>query len=444
MNPTAEDAPKVARSRRYAALIAGLAALLGGVTAAPGQSHSKPFHQDEAAHAEIEGFLVDFDDAPGVRRRLDTGDPALAAALETLLAEAEKAMEVPIRPVTEGKDKPSRVAPTGDRRDYVSLSPYWWPNPETEDGLPYVRRDGRVNPERHEYDTPKLGDMSKAVRTLGFAYHVTGDERYAARAARHLRVWFIDPETRMNPNLRFAQFVPGVSDGRHVGIIDTNRLRWVPDAILMISPSEAWSSADMAGARRWFSEFVDWMLTSELGREERAAKNNHGTWFASQAALYALFAGRDEVAREMVNSAFERVDAQIEPDGSQPHELTRTRALDYCEFNVRGLLDLGEYGRRLDIDLLGYETEDGRSIRAALAFLIPYFTGAEAWPYEQISPPKTHMYYQTLRRAARLYDDPAYERAIGAMPEVTGDIVWVELILPARHGTTTTPSTDHR
>ena len=308
-----------------------------------------------------------------------------------------------------------------------------------------MRRDGQINPERHDYDTPKMGDMSEAVRTLGFAYHVTGDERYAKRAAEHLRAWFIDPETRMNPSIRYGQFVPGRSDGRHVGIIDTNRLRWVPDAILMISPSAHWSPAELAATRQWFSEYVEWLLTSKLGKEERAAENNHGTWFAAQTALYALFAGREDVTRELVRSAFDRVATQIEPDGSQPHEQSRTRSLDYCEFNIRALLDLSTYGRAVGVDLLGYETPDGRSIRVGLDYLVPYFTGEKVWAYEQISPPKTHMYFQSLRAAARLYDDPTYEKAIRRMDAPSDGIVWVELVLPAHHllSTTHDKSSEH-
>lgn len=400
---------------------------------AGGGDAGEPFYQAEGLIDSSDGLLVEAADAQRVRDAIERGEPKLVEARDILVGQAEEQLRVPIIPVTQGKDRVSLIAPSGDLHDYVSLSPYWWPNPETESGLPYVRRDGRINPERHDYDTPKLGSMGKAVRVLAFAYRVTGDERYAERAAEHLRTWFVDTETRMNPNLRYAQFVPGVSDGRHVGIIDTNRLRWVPDSIMMLRRSPHWTEEEDRETRRWFSEFVDWMLTSELGREERAAENNHGTWYAAQAAQYALFAGREEVAREMVRSAMGRIESQIEPDGSQPHELRRTRALDYSEFNLRGLMDLAEYGDLLGIDVLDYKTEDGRSIRQALSYLIPYMTGEAEWPYEQISPPKTHMYFQTLRRAARLYDDPAYERAIARMPPPNEDIVWVELILPAHH-----------
>ena len=171
-----------------------------------------------------DGLLLDLDEVSDVRAR-SLQEPVLASAREGLLAEAETAMGTPVRPVTYGKDAGKPIAPSGDPRDYVSLSPYWWPNPDVPSGEPYVRRDGEVNPERFDYDTPKLGDFGQAVRLLAFAYAMTGDEKYAERALEHVRAWFVTPETRMNPSMRFAQFIPGVSLGRRVGIIDTNRLR---------------------------------------------------------------------------------------------------------------------------------------------------------------------------------------------------------------------------
>ncbi|MEO1128073.1 MAG: alginate lyase family protein [Planctomycetota bacterium] len=376
------------------------------------------------------GFLIDHRDRADVVARIREGDPQLRDAVRTLIELADSTIEEkPVRPIPEGK---TRFAPSGDPQDYVSLSPYWWPNPDDPDG-PYFRRDGEVNPERYEYDTPKLSDVGYAIRVLGFAYFITGDERYAEHGAAHARAWFVDPDTRMNPHLRYAQFVPGVADGRPVGIIDTNRLRWTPDAILLFRGSPHWSEEDHKATQQWFSEFVDWLLTSDLGQKERAARNNHGTWYAAQVALYSLFAGRDDVAKEMCESLKERIAWQIEPDGTQPHELTRTQALHYCDFNLRGMMDLASYGKHVGVDLITYETEDGRSIRQALDWVSPYLTGEIEWPYQQIKPRKYGMYYQTLRRAARMYDEPEFERMLDELPAPPDDLCWIDLVLPAHH-----------
>lgn len=380
--------------------------------------------------ASGEGILIDLDDRERVLEQLEAGNRDLLEARDGLIRAAETAMLVPVRPITEGKEGGKRTAPSGDPRDYVSLSPYWWPDPDTPDGTPYIRHDGKVNPDRYEYDTPKLGDMGKAVRTLGMAYHITGDERYAERALEHIRPWFINEKTRMNPRVRYAQFVPGVSDGRHVGVIDTNRLRWVPDAMLMLAASPAWTTADTEGTKRWFSEYTDWLLASELGNEERAAENNHGTWYAAQVAYYASYAGRDIVVKEIVSQIPDRIEWQIEPDGRQPHELVRTMALHYCDFNIRAMLDLCRYADGVGYDLASFESEDGRSIRNALLWLVPYMTGEEDWEYQQIKPVKPHMFYQCLRVAARQFDDPRFEVAAQKLPALPDEMAWVDLLLP--------------
>src|SRR5437660_805703 len=172
-------------------------------------------------------FQSDGRDLAAVKRRLAAGDPQLAAALAELRRHADAELKTPPLTIVH---KP-KAPPSGDKHDYVSMAPYFWPDPTKPDGLPYIRRDGRVNPEREKYDRPLLGKMAQAVHALALAHYLTGEERYAEHAARLLRVWFLDAATRMNPNLNYAQFIPGVNDGRGIGIIDTVALLEVVDGI---------------------------------------------------------------------------------------------------------------------------------------------------------------------------------------------------------------------
>lgn len=420
-------------TRRVLALLAASCTLAASAGLAH-SAHPDTRHAATTPDASIEsGLLLNQADIATARRALKGGNAHLAEARDAMIAEAAYYMDLPIVPITAGKDEGKPIAPSGNPHDYVSLSPYWWPDPNTASGTPYVRRDGEINPERFDYDTPKLDAFGKAVRSLAFAYAVTGDERYAKRAIEHVRAWFVNPDTRMNPHMRYSQFVPGVSPGRPVGIIDTNRMRWVPDALLLLAESPEWTSHDTTATREWFGDYVDWLMTSDNGTMERNAENNHGTWFATQTVLYARYAGRNDVARELLESIPARIAKQVEPDGRQLHELERTRALDYSDFNIRAMLDLALHAEAMGIPLKDFKTEDGRSIRAAIDYLLPYFTGEEEWPYKQISPPKTYMYYQMLRSAARLYGEPKYEHAAQKLPELPEDAKWIDLILPAHH-----------
>ncbi|WP_428389953.1 alginate lyase family protein [Mucisphaera sp.] len=378
-----------------------------------------------APHHEL--YITDGEQIALVRDRVRAGDPTLKPAVDALVQLAEESMDAPMRSVVE---KPT-IPPSGDKNDYVSLSPYWWPNPDTPDGLPYIRRDGEINPERFEYDVDKLSTFGNCVRWLGFAYYYTGDERYAQEAVKRIRHFLIDPETRMNPRMRYGQFIPGRNDGRKFGIIETLRLRWVPEAITLLSESEAMTDEDYAAAKQWFGDYARWLNTSEFGVAERDGANNHGTWGEAQIAYFSLFAGDTETVREMAARVPHRISHQIEPDGRQPHELARTRALDYSEFNLRGHSELAILADKVGVDLWNYETEDGRSIRAAIDYILPYLTEEKPWPYQQISPPRHDFYAQTLRRMAIGLNDPRYEAALAKLDRITGEgLIYRDLIIP--------------
>lgn len=424
-----------ARIRRGATLALTAIAVVPTLTAC---ANNRTHHQTNAnatdpAHALPAGILTDPDKLGRAHKLLKHNDPDATQALKDLKALAEEMMELPIRPITAGKEDGKRIAPSGDPHDYVSLSPYWWPNPESPNGEPYYRRDGEVNPERYEYDTPKLDAFGKAVRTLAFAYEFTGDQRYADRAIEHVRAWFVNPDTRMHPRMKYSQFVPGVASGRRVGIIDTNRLRWVPDAIIILSEAPGWTDRDTRECKRWFGDYARWLMTSDLGTEERNSENNHGTWFAAQTVLYALFAGDETTARELLETIPPRIDQQIEPTGLQPHEAVRTQALHYHDFNVRGMLDLAVYGDIVGVDIKNYVADDGSSLRAAIDFLVPYMLEEKEWPYQQITDRKIHLYYQSLRRASLLYDEPRYERAAQQLNHPGTTDSWVDLVVPPQY-----------
>jgi hypothetical protein len=355
-------------------------------------------------------FQSDGRDLLAVKRRLAAGEQSIVAAVAELRSRADQ--ELKTQPPTV-VNKP-QAPPNGDKHDYVSMAPYFWPDPSKPDGLPYIRRDGRINPERNEYDRPLLGKMSQAVGTLGLAYYLTDDERYAVHAAQLMRVWFLDAATRMNPNLNQAQFIRGVNDGRGIGIIDSVSLLSVVDSIGLIRGSKAWSDADHAGVIAWFRDYLHWLRTSRNGKEEAAAANNHGSWYDVQVATFALFVGEGEsgVKKLLEESQTKRIARQIEPDGREPLELKRTKAFDYSQTNLRALFALATLGDRVGVDLWRFETPDGRGIRKALDWLIPFATGEKKWEHEQITGLRGASLATLLRRAAVAYRDERYERLV--------------------------------
>lgn len=373
-------------------------------------------------------FLTDANRLIDVRARVAAHDPALDPAFDKLIADAEAALkEGPFTVV----NKPM-TPPSGDKHDYMSVGPYWWPNPDTDDGLPYIRRDGEVNPERHEYDNVAQGNMSHAVRTLGLAWFLTGEERYAEHAAKLLRTWYLDPATRMNPNLKYGQAIPGRVEGRGIGIIDTTGLPRLLDAVGILQDSKAWTEQDQQGLQEWFSEYLDWILNHPYGKDERRTRNNHGTWYDVQAAIYGLFTGRNDVAREILEDVpGNRIANHFEPDGRQPHELARTKSYGYSVMNLSGFFGLAALGEHFDMDLWNWQTDDKRGMRKGLDWILGHAFGDGEWEYQNLSPITPGRLLPLLRRAAIAYNEPAYEQKLQKLAGDDWKSDRVNLLYPA-------------
>jgi len=342
-------------------------------------------------------------------------------ALQQLRKDADGALAQEPLSVTQKSEAP----PSGDKHDYMSQAPYWWPDPAKSNGLPYIRRDGETNPDIERLpDHKNLSRLISTTHTLALAYFLLGDEKCAARASELLRVWFLDPETRMTPNLQYAQSVPGRNTGRGIGLIETRGVFRLVDTVGLLRDSKAWSKKDQEGMENWCGKFLDWMLESENGKDEAAAKNNHGTYYDVQIASLALFTGRVDLARNVLETArTKRLAAQIAPDGKQPLELARTKALGYSTMNLAGLCELALLGEKTGVDLWNYQTSDGRSVRKALDFLIPYVAGEKKWPYKQIVDYKPNEISPILILAATKYKQPGYgELALKVDPDVARNI----------------------
>lgn len=344
------------------------------------------------------------------RAELAGGDARRAAPLVRLQAEADKLLQ---RKPASVLDK-TLIAASGDKHDYFSFAPYWWPDPKKPDGLPYIRDDGKVNPTaRKGTDRTAFGDTCTAVETLGLAYYFTGDERYAQKAAVLTRTWFLDPATRMNPNLEHAQAIPGINHGRGIGIIESRGLLNLIDGFALLAGSPAWTAQDVNALTAWLSAYYGWLTTSKNGRDEAAAENNHGSWCDVQTVALALALGRADDAKKILAAApAKRLARQIEPDGRQPLELERTKSLNYSLFNLEALLLLARFGENVGVDLWGFSTADGRSLRAALRYLAPFADPAKPWPKQDIEVADRVRLLPLLVEALRHGDDPQFREPL--------------------------------
>ena len=296
-----------------------------------------------------------------------------------ILKAADAALRIEPITITRFRAKLSEGGPN----DFYSNGDYWWPNPNTTNGLPYVQRDGQSNPDNFVAHRKCIAQLRDAVAALGAAYQLTRDERYASRAGALLRVFFLDPNTRMNPSLTYAQAIPGVSPGRGIGIIDTLHLAEVPLAVRALAGCKAFPTETLAGLKQWFRDYTAWMLTSKNGNDEAKAGNNHAVAFWLQVACFSTLTG-DEASLAECQRRFKEVFVpnQMAEDGSFPAELRRTKPYGYSIFQLDNMASLCQIASSPQENLWKFEMPDGRGIRKAMAFLYPYLADKSKWPHK--------------------------------------------------------------
>ncbi len=268
----------------------------------------------------------------------------------------------------------------GGLHDFFSEGDYWWPDPQNPTG-PFIQRDGMSNPDNFTDHRRYLMRLSVQVPALTAAWKVTKDPRYARQAVKHLRAWFIDPDTRMNPNLQYAQAIHGRFTGRGTGIIDTIHLVEVARAIEVLEGSQALAQSDLTGIKQWFADYLTWMTTSKNGTDERDAKNNHGTCWVMQVAAFAHLVGNEELLAYCRNR-FKTVlvPNQIAADGKFPEELRRTKPYGYSLFNLEAMATVCQILSTPGDNLWKFTLPDGRGFARAVEYMYPYIKDKKSWP----------------------------------------------------------------
>jgi hypothetical protein len=273
------------------------------------------------------------------------------------------------------------VRSEGGIHDFFSEGPYWWPDPANPDG-PYIRKDGMRNPDRFVSHDDELRYFSWIVAGLTSAYSITREEKYAIAALKHLNAWFVNPETKMNPNMLYAQAIKGICSGRGIGIIDALPLVEVAQSVRILEKSSSIPIQDVIKIKKWFSEFLNWLNTHPYGIEEMNWKNNHGSWWHVQAAAYASLVGDHEILEKCRKHYTENLlPNQMAIDGSFPFELERTKPYSYSLFNLEAFTTLAWILSEANIDIWNHTLDDGRNLKKAIDFMMPFIQDKILWPY---------------------------------------------------------------
>ena len=378
-----------------------------------GISASASAEQSCAAEILSAPIFWDASQLSAVKADIAAGGISHQAAYKQLLRDADAALGKDLYSVTDKE----RAGPSGDKRDYVSLSRYWWPDPKKEDGLPYFRKDGQTNPEINgvNFDRRRSQYMTDDVMALSLAAYFTGNKAYADKAKLMVETWFLDDATGMLPHLKFAQNVPGRTEGREYGILDT-RIYWnVMDSMLLLQSTGQVDAGFVNQLRGWFGNYAAWLITSDFGKKAKEKKNNHGVYYDAQLAHTLMFAGRCDLAKKVVKSGHDRTKVQIDKTGLLPAEKTRTQSLFYHAFNLRAFLRLAYYGRKLDVDFYDDAKRGAGSVKDSIDFVASYAGRTEEWPYQEINGNVEVSLWHMLKEAQLVDDRQSVDDALSAL-----------------------------
>lgn len=314
--------------------------------------------------------------------RSERNQEVVNIARKKLIETADKLLKVTPLKVVDGD-----IPPSGNRNDFFAIGKLAFPNPNTANGMPYIRKDGVTNPEADgdRYDLSRYNTTLSRINDLSLAWFYTQDEKYAKKAADLLRIWFLNPGTRMNPNLNNASALPGVYDGMPIGIIFGVALIRMVDHVQLLSLSKSWTPADHLALKKWFGAYRDWLLESNLGKQEAKGNNNHGSWYAAQVAAFSIFNDENEKAKPMIELAKKQIAQQLADDGSLPREYVRQRSLHYSIYGLQAFTYLARCADLVEENLWDYQTVGKKNLELAFTFLYPYVTYAKEWPWKNIA-----------------------------------------------------------
>ncbi|WP_282055850.1 alginate lyase family protein [Maribacter luteus] len=319
-----------------------------------------------------------------VKERIEEKDPYFFKNYNEVLEEGNKALEYEVDPVT----NKTQIPPSNDLHDYLSYAPYRWPDPSKKDGLPWIARDGIINPVSRGDDTDfnRKNAFFDAIEKLAWAFYFSEEKKYAKKAIELMKIWYLNPETRVNPNINFGQGVPGIANGRKAGVHEWCDQSNVITALQIFEYQGVLPFEVKNGMVLWFEEYLDWLTTNPMAIEAGLTRQNHANHYNYQVVGLMMYLGKKDKAKAVIEDAKEsRIKDQIMPDGSQPREMGRTKSVHYASLNLWSMVELTLMGRKLGVDLWAYESKDGRSLKKAFTFLKPFTIGAQKWSKKQIT-----------------------------------------------------------
>ena len=337
-------------------------------------------------HDEKKLSLIYFDASLNaqVKQKIKEKHPYFFSKYQNLKEKADEALGFKANSVV----NKTRIPASRNKHDYLSYAPYKWADSTKIDGLPWITRDGEINPLSQGYDTDfkRTSEFFKTIEILGWAFYYSDEDKYANKAIELIRTWYINEDTKVNPNINFGQAVPGAAEGRKAGVQEWLNQYHIITALQIFENANMLTDDIKCEMKNWFEQYLNWLLTNEMAIEAGNTGQNHANHYNHQVVGLLIYLNRTKEAKQIIeNAKYNRIAIQISPDGRQPKEMGRTRSVHYASLNLWSLSELTFIGKKLGVDLWSFETEDKRSLRQAFLYLKKYVNQPEKWPYKEIS-----------------------------------------------------------
>ncbi|MGJ8694464.1 MAG: alginate lyase family protein [Thalassotalea sp.] len=319
-----------------------------------------------------------------VKERINKGDAYFLEKYKEVITAGNEALSFQVDPVT----NKTQIPPSKDMHDYLTYAPYRWPDPAKPDGLPWIARDGIINPVARGADTDfiRKAEFFHAVEKLSWSYYFSNNRQYAEKAIELIKVWYLNPETKVNPNINFGQGVPGITDGRKAGVHEWGDQSHIITALQIFEARGVLPITVKTGMYTWLNEYLTWLTTNPMAIDAGFTRQNHANHYSFQVIGLMLYLGKNEQAKALIEEAKQtRIADQILPNGAQPREMGRTKSVHYATLNLWSMTEIALMGQKVGIDLWDYKTNDGRSLQQAYRYLAPYVLSPETWPERQIT-----------------------------------------------------------
>ncbi len=337
-------------------------------------------------HHEKKLSLIYFDASLNaqVKQKIKEKHPYFFGKYQNLKEKADEALGFMANSVV----NKTRIPASKNKHDYLSYAPYKWADSTKIDGLPWITRDGEINPLSQGYDTDfkRTSEFFKTIEILGWAFYYSDEDKYANKAIELIRTWYINEDTKVNPHINFGQAVPGAAEGRKAGVQEWLNQYHIITALQIFENANILTDDIKSEIKNWFEQYLNWLLTNEMAIEAGNTGQNHANHYNHQVVGLLIYLNRTKEAKQIIeNAKYNRIAIQILPDGRQPKEMGRTRSVHYASLNLWSLSELTFIGKKLGVDLWSFETEDKRSLRQAFSYLKKYVNQPEKWPYKEIS-----------------------------------------------------------